>query len=265
VSLADLFDLSGKVGLVTGGNSGLGFGFATGIARGGGDVVIWGRRAGKNEEAAAALREHGVRVLAQTVDVSDEKQVEDEMARAVGEMGRLDCVIANAGISSRPPSFHEMPTAMYHGLLDVSLHGAFYTLREAVAHMVRRAEAGDAGGSLIVCGSLTVVGGVPGLQHYGAAKSAMLAVTRSIAVEYGRFGIRANMVAPGYIETSLGAGRQTPELRARRDEKIRTRSPIPRPGYPSDFEGIVVYLMSDASAYHTGDCIVIDGGYSVSI
>jgi NAD(P)-dependent dehydrogenase (short-subunit alcohol dehydrogenase family) len=265
MSLEELFDLTGKVGLVTGGNSGLGFGFATGMAKGGADVVIWGRRVDKNEEAAARLRTHGVRVLAQAIDVTDERQVRDGMTRAVEAMGRVDCVVANAGISSRPPSFHEMPSEMYHELLATSLHGAFYTLREGVAHMVRRAEAGDPGGSLIVCGSLTVVGGVARIEHYAAAKGAMLAVTRSVAVEYGRYGIRANMVAPGFIETSLGAGRQTPEQLALREEKIRTRSPIPRVGYPSDFEGVIVYLMSDAASYHTGDCIVIDGGYSVSI
>ena len=130
---------------MTGANAGLGLGFARGMAKAGADVVIWGRRAAKNEEAAEDLRRYGTRVLAQSVDVSDEQQVVEGMIEAANEMGRLDCVVANAGISSRPPSFHEMPSAEWHALLDVSLHGAFYTFREAVKHMVARADAGDPG------------------------------------------------------------------------------------------------------------------------
>jgi NAD(P)-dependent dehydrogenase (short-subunit alcohol dehydrogenase family) len=259
---SDLFDLSGKVGLVTGGNQGLGFGFASGIAKCGADVVIWGRRAEKNEEAAAALRSHGVRVFTQAVDVSDERRVVEAMAEAAAEMGRIDCVVANAGISSRPPSFHEMPSEMYHDLLAPSQHGVFYTLREAVKHMVARAEAGDPGGSLIVCGSLTVLRGVPRLEHYGAAKGAALAMMRGVAVEYGGYGIRANMVAAGYFDTGL---KRDPGVAEARSEQMRLHNPIPRVGYPSDVEGITAYLMSDASRYHTGDLIVIDGGSSIAM
>ena len=256
------FDLSGKVALITGANNGLGLGFARGIAKAGGDLVIWGRRAERNEEVAGGLREHGVRVLAQAVDVSEESQVCEAMADAVRQLGRLDCVIVNAGISTRPSSFHEMSSQMWHELLATNLHGAFYTLREAVRHMVERADAGDPGGSLIVCGSLAALGGVPRLEHYGAAKGALAAVVRSIATEYGGRGIRANMVAPGYFESSLG---RDPEVVAARAEQMRERNPIPRAGRPEDLEGIIVYLMSDASRYHTGDVIVIDGGSLIAL
>jgi NAD(P)-dependent dehydrogenase (short-subunit alcohol dehydrogenase family) len=257
------FDLTGKTALVTGGNSGLGLGFATGVAKAGADVVIWGRRADSNEEAAAELRRHGVRVLAQAVDVSDENRVATAMSEALDEVGTIDCVFANAGMSSRAPSFHEMSTAMWHELLDINLHGAFYTLRATLGHMVERAEAGDPGGSVVVCGSLLVHSGVPRLQHYGAAKGGLMSVTRSIAVEYGRYGIRANMIAPGYFESGLG-GRE-PDVVALREQQMRERNPIPRAGTPADLEGISVYLMSDASSYHTGDVIVIDGGKLVSL
>jgi NAD(P)-dependent dehydrogenase (short-subunit alcohol dehydrogenase family) len=256
------FDLSGKVALVTGANNGLGLGFATGIAKAGGDVVIWGRRAEKNEQAAAELRRYGGRVLAQSVDVADEQQVREGIDRAVAEMGRIDTLVANAGVSSRPPSFHEMPSEMWHGLLGVSLHGAFYTLREGLRHMVERSEAGDPGGSVITCGSLLVFSGVPRLQHYGAAKAALASVTRSIAVEYGPLGIRANMVAPGYFESGLGG--RDPDVLAKREAQMRL-NPIPRAGTKEDLEGIAVYLASDASSYHTGDVIVIDGGKLISL
>jgi len=257
----DLFDLTGKVGLVTGANAGLGLGYARGMAKAGADVVIWGRRVDKNEEAAEELRGYGGKVLAQAVDVSDEHEVTAGMVAAVAEMGRLDCVVANAGISSRPPSFHEMPSSEWHALLDVGLHGAFYTFREAVKHMVVRAEAGDPGGSLVGCGSGTNFIGVPRLEHYGAAKGGMLAMIRGIAVEYGRYGIRANLVAPGYFDTGLA---RDPDVVKARAEEMRSRNPIPRPGVPADLEGIIVYLMSDASSYHTGDAIVIDGGKLVA-
>jgi NAD(P)-dependent dehydrogenase (short-subunit alcohol dehydrogenase family) len=257
------FDLTGKVALVTGANSGLGLGFATGIAKAGGDVAIWGRRSDRNEQAAGELRRHGGRVLAQTVDVSDESQVVGATAAAVAELGRIDCVVANAGISTRAPSFDRMTSDLWHDLLAVNLHGAFYTLREGVRHMVQRAEAGDPGGSVIVCGSLLVFSGVPRLQHYGAAKAALASVTRSIAVEYGRHGIRANMVAPGWFDSELGG--RDPDVVALREEQMRTRNPIPRAGRPEDLEGIAVYLMSDASSYHTGDVLVIDGGKLVAL
>ena len=256
------FDLSGKVALVTGANNGLGLGFATGIAKAGGDVVIWGRRPEKNEEAAAGLRQYGGRVLAQSVDVSDEAQVRAGIEHAVAEMGRIDTLVANAGVSSRPPSFHEMPSEMWHDLLATSLHGAFYTLREGLRHMVSRAEAGDPGGSIITCGSLLVFSGVPRLQHYGAAKAALASVTRSIAVEYGHLGIRANMVAPGYFESGLGG--RDPDVLAKRQAQMAL-NPIPRAGVKEDLEGIAIYLASDASSYHTGDVIVIDGGKLISL
>jgi NAD(P)-dependent dehydrogenase (short-subunit alcohol dehydrogenase family) len=261
---ANPFDLSGKVALVTGANNGLGLGFARGIAKAGGDVVIWGRRADRNEEAAQELRRHGVRVLAQTVDVADEQQVVQGVRDAVAHMGRLDCVIPNAGFSTHPSSFHEMPTEDYHALLATNLHGAVYTLREGVRHMVDRAQAGDAGGSLIVCGSLTVVSGVPRIEHYSAAKGGLMAVTRSMAVEYGRYGIRVNMVLPGRIESDLGGTKMDSE-RERRERVMGERNPIPRLGTPADLEGIIVYLMSDASSYHTGDMIKIDGGLSITL
>lgn len=257
-----LFDLSGKVGLVTGGNQGLGLGFATGMSKCGADVVLWGRRAEKNAEAADQLRAHGARVFTQEVDVRDEQAVAEAMVEAVSEMGRLDCVVANAGTNSHPDSFHEMSSTMYHDLLAVSQHGVFYTLREAVKHMKQRADDGDPGGSLIACGSLMAIRGAATLEHYGAAKAAALAMVRGIAVEYGRIGVRANMVAAGYFDTDLTRSTHVDPSRGR---KVGSRYPIPRVGDPSDLEGITAYLMSDASSYHTGDLIVIDGGLSVGL
>lgn len=256
------FDLSGKVTLVTGANSGLGLGWATGVAQAGSDVVIWGRRAEANERAAESLREHGGRVLAQVVDVSDERQVVRATDEAVEVMGRIDGAIANAGISTVAPNFGGLTSDFWHGLLDINLHGAYYTLREVVRHMLQRGEAGDGGGSLITCGSLSVTHGVPRLEHYAAAKGALASVTRSLAVELGQYGIRANMVLPGRIATDLGG--RTSDDPPPDPERARV-IPIPRFGTPEDCAGIVIYLLSDAASYHTGDLITVDGGLSVAL
>ncbi len=261
--MSDLFDLHGKVGLVTGANQGLGLGFATGMAKCGADVVIWGRRAEANAAAAQQLRNYGGRVFTQTVDVSDEQQVVEGIDAAVAEMGRIDCIVANAGAAAVPEAFHLLKTEDYEEILAAAQHGSFFTLREATRHMVARADAGDPGGSLIACGSLAAIRGLPQRQHYAAAKGAVLAMIRSIAVEYGGRGIRANVVAAGYFDTALG-GRDAAHLSARA-EQMANRNPIPRAGTPADLEGITAYLMSDASAYHTGDLIVIDGGMSVGL
>src|SRR6266550_2421505 len=129
------WDMSGKVVVITGGNSGIGLGFARGIARAGGDVVIWGRRTEKNDEAAKSLAEFGGRVFTQQVDVSDETQVVNGMAEAVEEMGRVDGVIANAGLMRNERSFLDMTTEQWHGLLAVNQHGAYMTIREGARQM----------------------------------------------------------------------------------------------------------------------------------
>jgi NAD(P)-dependent dehydrogenase (short-subunit alcohol dehydrogenase family) len=261
MTASDLFDLTGKVGVITGGNTGLGFGFASGMAKCGADVVLWGRRKDKNEEAAELLLSMGARkVHTQTVDVSSEQQLVDGMAEAVNAMGRVDCAVANAGASSMAP-FHEMATETYDSLLAVSQHGAFFTLREAVKHMKQRADAGDPGGSLIACGSLTIFQGHSGLQHYAAAKGAVASMIRSIAVEYGKDGIRANIVVAGLFKTSI-MDLIPDEMVTGLQQLLAQKSPIPRWGYPADVEGITAYLMSDSSRYHTGDMIIVDGGQS---
>jgi len=250
-------DLTGKVGLVTGANSGLGLAYARGLARGGADVVIWGRRADKNEAAAAALRAFGGKVISQVVDVSVEAEVAAGIAAAVEDMGRLDCVIANAGSTTAAP-FHEMTSAMYHELLATSQHGAFYTLREAAAHMVRRGKAGDPGGSLIICGSMAIFTGTATIAHYAAAKGALNSMAKTMAVELGPRGIRVNVIAPGLVVTEMieNAG----DIMLPLLEQTRTSTPLRRVGRMQDYEGIAVYLASDASQFHSGDTIVIDGG-----
>lgn len=257
-----LFDLTGKVAVVTGGNSGLGLGFARGIARQGGSVVIWGRNAEKNAAAKKELESHGATVAARQVDVASEEQIITGFDAAMKQFGRIDCVIANAGLPPPMNGTLEQSSKDYLEFINVSMHGAFYTLREGARHMVKRAEAGEPGGSLIFCGSLSLFQGLAGKIPYAASKAAMAAAIRCMAVEFGKYGIRANTIAPGYIKTGM-TGDQA-EL-SPIDQFFASKTPIPRPGYPADFEGIVAYLCSDASSFHSGDTIVIDGAWLINM
>ena len=257
-----LFDLTGKVTLITGGNSGLGLGFARGIAKQGGSVVIWGRNAEKNAAAKRELESLGVRVAARQVDIASEEAVVAGYEALMKEFGRLDCVIANAGLPPSPArSVFDVSTKEYHDFLAVSMHGSFYTLREGARLMVKRAEAGEPGGSLVFCGSLSMFKGLPGKVAYAGSKAALGAMIRSLATELGKYGIRANSIAPGYIKTGMtGEGELSPV-----DKFFAAKNPIPRPGYPADFEGIAAYLASDASSFHSGDTIVIDGACMLNL
>jgi len=241
---------------VTGGNSGLGLGFARGIAKQGGAVEIWARNEEKNAKAKAELEAFGVRVITRRVDVSNEQQVGEAFEATVRDFGRVDTVIANAGLPPNSRSNLEITGDSWHELLKINLDGAFYTLREGAKQMVKRAEAGDPGGSLIFCGSLSMLHGTPGIGAYAAAKGAMSAVVRSMASEFGRWGIRVNTVAPGFIMTEMMSGPGAQQI----EQFFASKTPIPRAGYPADFEAIAAYLSSDAASFHTGDTIVIDGG-----
>jgi len=249
----NLFDLTGKVALITGANAGLGLAMAEGLARAGADVVIWGRREEQNAKAAERLRVHGGRVAHRAVDVSNEQAVAEGFAAALEEFGRMDCVVANAGTAGLSP-IGDMTGEAWHALLAVNLHGVFYTVREAARHMKARAQAGDPGGSIILNGSLSIFSGVPGLAHYAAAKGGLNAMSKTLAVEMGAHEVRVNVICPGFIPTAI-AGDAQPMI-----EATLARSPIKRIGRPEDLQGIIVYLASDMSRYHSGDTITLDGG-----
>lgn len=253
------FDLTGKVALITGGNGGIGLGMAEALAQAGADVVIWGTNEAKNIAAAKTLARYGKRVASRKVDVSNEAEVIEGMEAAIAVMGRVDCVVANAGIGGAAP-FVEMTTELFRKVHAVNEEGLMYTFREAAKHMIERAKDGDAGGSLVAVGSTAGIEGAGRNSAYGASKGAVLAMTRALAVELARYGIRANSIAPGWIATDMTQRAQENQTF---NEKVIPRVPMRRWGKPEDFGGIAVYLASDAAAYHTGDTFVIDGGYIV--
>jgi NAD(P)-dependent dehydrogenase (short-subunit alcohol dehydrogenase family) len=253
------FDLTGKVALVTGGNGGIGYGMVEALAQAGADVVIWGSNPDKNAAAVEKLKPTGVRVLAQQVNVADKGAVEAGMAEAVEKMGRLDTVIANAGIGIKGLAFVDIPVEDYRKILSVNLDGVFFTFQAACRHMVDRAGKGDAGGSLVAISSLSAISGAARNEHYASTKGALLPMVKAIAVEHARYGIRANSILPGWIATDMTAKSQENEVF---NSKVISRVPMRRWGSPADFGGMAIYFASDASSFHTGDQVLIDGGYA---
>lgn len=262
-----LFDLSGKVALITGGNSGIGLGFGEGAVKYGASVCLWGTNAQKNEAAAARLneliQENGSaqqRVHSIVCNVADEAAVEASFAETLEVFGRVDACFANAGVA-RYGRFDEVTTEDWRAVLDVNLDGVFFTLRAAARHMRQRAEAGDAGGRLIGTSSLGALMGMARVEAYGASKGAVISFMQALAVEYARYGVTANSVLPGHIETAMTQDNYANEKFA---NAVLPRIPARRWGERADFEAIAVYLMSDASSYHTGDSLLIDGGFFIN-
>jgi NAD(P)-dependent dehydrogenase (short-subunit alcohol dehydrogenase family) len=231
---------------------------ARALASAGADVAIWGTNARKNAAAKEELARTGRRIVALRCDVSDEKAVEAAFAETVATLGRVDGCFANAGVSGRGAtrSFAEMSTEEWRRVLSVNLDGAFFTLRAAARHMVER----GGGGALVGTASLAAIEGAPRGEHYAATKGAMISMIRALAVEFARHGVRANAILPGWIETDMTADAIA---NAKFAANVLPRIPMRRWGTGDDFGGIAVYLMSDASRYHTGDTFLIDGGYAL--
>jgi NAD(P)-dependent dehydrogenase (short-subunit alcohol dehydrogenase family) len=249
-------NLTGKVALVTGGNSGIGFGMAEALADAGAAVCIWGTNEAKNRDAAAALERRGARAHAVRCDVGDEAEVERAFAQTLEAFGRVDACFANAGVGGAAPSFIEMTTEEWRRVLRVNLDGVFFTFRAAARHMVAR----GGGGSLVVTASLAAIEGAARGEHYAATKGGVISMMRGLSVELARHGIRANAILPGWINSAMTEHSLGNDVVRR---KILPRVPLRRWGERADFGGVAVYLASDASAYHSGDTLIIDGGYRV--
>ena len=251
------FDLTGKVALITGGNGGIGLGMAEGLAMAGAAIAIWGTNDAKNQAALARLAPHGAQVAAFACDVGDEEAVDAAFAQTLARFGRVDGCFANAGVSGRGnSSFGEITLDEWRRVMRTNVDGAFLTLRAAARHMVAR----GGGGALVATSSMAAVMGAARNEHYGASKGAILSMTRALAVEYARHGIRAHSVLPGWVETEMTAGLFATERFA---GNVKPRIPMRRWGKPEDFGGIAVYLLSDASSWHTGGDLLIDGGYTI--
>lgn len=253
----DGFDLSGKTAVITGGNGGIGLGFAKAVAAAGADVSIWGTNPDKNAAALDELKAINPSACALQCDVSSEAEVEASMASVIERYGRVDACFPNAGIGTQNQKpFFEHSNEDWHRVIDVNLHGVFYTLRAATRQMVEQGE----GGTLVTTASGTAIQGSAKGQAYASTKGAMISMTLALAVEMARYKITANAIIPGWVETGM-----TEQLFQweKFEKAVIPRIPMRRWGTPDDFGAIAVYLMSDASRWHTGDVIKIDGGFSI--
>jgi len=259
--MTQIFDLSGRVAIVTGGNGGIGLGMAEALVGAGCAVSIWGRNRDKTEAAVARLKATGGQVEGRACDVTDPASIEDAFAATLSALGRVDGFFANAGITgeSKGP-FIERDMDEWRRLMTANVEGVARGFQLAARHMVARAKAGDPYGRLVATSSVASIEGAAYNEHYGASKGALNSFVRAIAVELARHGVTANTILPGWIETDMTAG-------AMADEKfvkaVSTRIPVRRFGTPADFGGMAVFLMSRSSSYMTGQTLVIDGGYSI--
>lgn len=248
------FDLTGKVAIVTGGNGGIGFGIASGLAAAGADIVVAARDEEKTARAVEELKGPGIRAIGVKVDVADETSVNDMVALTVKELGRADVLVNNAGIGIRkqPQEFTEEE---WDRVVDVNLKGTFLPSKAVYPHMARLG-----GGKIINIGSMTSVFGLDWAAPYAATKGGVVQLAKTLAVAWAKDNIQVNTILPGWIRTDLTAPIETnfPE----RHKLITSRIPAGRWGLPDDLAGIAVFLASHASDYVTGVAIPVDGGYT---
>ena len=250
-----LFDLSGKVAIVTGGNGGIGLGMARGLAEAGADIAVVGRNEAKSTAAVADLRACGVKAIAVTTDVTDKAAVAAMVERVASELGRIDILVNNAGINIRKPP-HALELEEWDSVIKTNLTSAF--LCSKAVHPAMKAAGG---GKIINIGSMMSIFGASFAPAYAASKGGIVQFTRSCAVAWAADNIQANAILPGWIDTDL-----TKRAREQIDglhDKVLARTPAARWGDIDDFAGIAVFLSSSASDFVTGTAIPVDGGFSI--
>lgn len=249
-----VFDLEGHVSVVTGGNRGIGLGYARGLARAGASVAIWARDGARNADAAAGLRRLGVEAIGLECDVTDERSVTEALSATIDQLGAVDSLFANAGTSGQV-GFPDLSRSEWDHMIEINATGTMLPVREVTRHMIERGEPG----SIVVTSSIGATHGLPSAPHYSASKAAQLGLVKALAVRLARHRIRVNAVCPGWVATELTEPQQGHEAF---ESALEARVPLRRWGTDEDFEGIAVYLASTASSFMTGAELVLDGGYS---
>jgi NAD(P)-dependent dehydrogenase (short-subunit alcohol dehydrogenase family) len=243
-------DLNGKVGLVTGGGTGIGRATALAMARAGASLVIGNRNAKLGEDVVRAIEKEGGRAIFQTTDVSRPDSVEALVSRAVSEFGRLDLAFNNAGMDGEQVPLHEQDIDKVTMLFDVNIKGVFYCMKYEIVQMLK-----NGGGAIVNTSSIFGLNGYPGWSLYSATKHAVTGMTKAAALDYAKRGIRINAVGPGPVETPLlakGTGGDPHSYAA--------FVPMGRIGQPEDIADPVVWLLSDEARYVTGHTLPVDGG-----
>jgi 2-deoxy-D-gluconate 3-dehydrogenase len=250
-----LFDLNGRVAIVTGGNGGIGFGMAKGLAQAGAAVVVAGRNAEKSAAAVRELEALGARAATVDVDVTSEASCRAMVRTAVDRFGRLDILVNNAGTNIRKQP-EEYSLAEWHTVLETNLTSAFVCSQAAYPEMKMAG-----GGKIIMIGSMMSIFGASFTAAYAASKGGIVQLTRALATAWAKDNVQVNAVLPGWIDSALTrtARSQIEGLQ----EKVEARTPAGRWGVPDDLAGIAVFLAAPASDFLTGTAIPLDGGYSV--
>ena len=256
--MKDLFDLKGKVAIVTGGNGGIGLGIARGLASAGASVAIAARNEAKTAEAVKGLQdEFGVKAIGVKVDVREEKQIKDMVQKVLETFGRIDILFNNAGSNIRKLP-HEYVVDEWEEVLNVNLRSAFLC-----SQAVYPAMKAVGGGKIVNTGSMTSIFGAAKVMLYSTSKGGIVQMGRCMANAWAKDNIQVNAILPGFIDTDLTrkARKDMPEL----EERVNTRTPAGRWGMPDDLAGTAVFLASKASDYVTGVALPVDGGFSVAM
>lgn len=257
-SLQNLFDLTGRQALVTGGSRGLGLQMATALAQAGANVTLWARKADELAHAQNTLNAQGLTVRTQVVDLSALEDIPEHAQALLNEVGHIDILVNNAGMAWAAPA-EATTDAQWQRVMNLNVNALFYLTREFAQR------------SMLPCGTGVVVNiaSVGGLQGnapdmktiaYNTSKGAVVNLTRALASEWGPQGIRVNAICPGFFPTKLSSG-----LLDKTSNVVIAKTPLRRLGGNADLMGTVVYLASDASAYVTGQCLVVDGGASTTL
>jgi NAD(P)-dependent dehydrogenase (short-subunit alcohol dehydrogenase family) len=252
---ANLFDVRGRVALVTGASSGLGENFARTLAAAGCTVAVAARRTDRLATLVADIAKAGGKAHAVAMDVSDPKSVESGFAAIVKAVGAPDIVVNNAGIAQTKAAI-DLTEEDWRSVMNTNLDGAWRVAQGSAKAMV----AAGKGGSIINIASVLGIRVASHLLAYAAAKAALIQVTEALALEWARYKIRVNAIAPGYIETEMNEGQFATEA----GQAMVKRVPQRRIGMPSDLNGALMLLASDASGYMTGSTVVVDGGHVIN-
>jgi len=250
-----MFDLNGQVSVITGSSRGIGRSIAECMARAGAKVVVSSRKPDACQAVVDAIRAEGGEAIAVACNISERQQLQDLVDQTVASFGRLDILVCNAAVNPYFGPMAKMPDEAYDKIMNSNVRSNFWLCNMAAPHMVA-----GGGGSIIIVSSIGGAHGSPSIAVYDMSKAADSSLARSLAVEWGSGGVRANCIAPGLIKTDFSRAFWQNEALLKH---VEAGIPVRRIGLPEDMGGVAVFLASPAAAYLTGQTVTVDGGLSI--